>query len=114
MSTLELGTTTLKGYMFDYISQSEDEDMKWLYFICPNPNCHSVEGGPHIITVPITKKDHNEVSKQRNSAVWQYQEIEPKKISVSPSILQKEDFHVGYPTYFELVDTKEELYKDIK
>ena len=108
----ELGVITLKGYMTDYRPEIEDSHskVKYITFICPNPDCikHAPDA-KHIAHLPIVTGDDTKISHDRNSAVWHYDIIDDKHISVSPSILVKEDFHCGIPTYFELVNSREEL-----
>jgi len=101
----ELGVLHLKGHVDEDIYPETDKySVKHIEFMCPNPECkkHPRDSILGMISLPIAKEGNNHV--------WTYTQIDDKHISISPSILCRDDFHCGIPTYFELVDTREELY----
>ena len=109
----ELGVATLKG-MFMEPAENEkhklteaDNDLKWLWFVCPAGE------SKHIYSIAVTKNYTPGRADPLNdkSAVWKYEDAGDNKIAVSPSILSKGCFHVGIPTYFELVDNLDKLYE---
>jgi hypothetical protein len=110
----ELGVITLKGmFMPPPVNEKEkltekDADLKWLYFVCPT------DERKHMHAIALTRNYVPGRVDPLNdkSAVWGYEDIGENKIAVSPSILSKDCFHIGIPTYFELVDEFDKLYED--
>lgn len=103
------GILYLDGFIKDSYCNLIEEDIKFLYFLCPNEN-HG-----HIIILPITQNT-TIVGKKSivkiNSFIWKFSFVKDKEsqILVTPSIDIPNDIHIGIPTYFNLVDKFEDLY----
>ncbi len=102
-----IGILELNGFIKESYCNLTEEDIKFLYFLCPNEN-HG-----HIIILPITQNETKVGKKSTakiDSFIWKFDFIKEKQISVSPSIEIPNDIHIGFPTYFNLVDKFEDLY----
>ena len=110
METKELGIITIKGY-FNNLETEKDERVRHLAFKCPNKECirHNKVGHEHTITMLVTKIPSQELINEYGEFVWSYQEVNSFKIAVSPSLLWRNDFHCGIPTYFDIVLSKDLL-----
>jgi hypothetical protein len=107
----ELGVITLKGFVEPERGRDDSAGIKYIMFICPNPDCEQNKTDiKHLMHIPITSGDASKLSQERQSAVWHYEKVDEKHISVSPSILCPGDFHCGIPTNFELVNSRSDLY----
>jgi hypothetical protein len=110
----ELGVITLKG-MFMPVADNvlskitdKDKDLQWLWFVCPT----SDEKHMHSIALTRSYVAGRVDPLNEKSGVWGYVDAGEGKIAVSPSILSNACFHIGIPTYFELVDDFDKLYED--
>jgi hypothetical protein len=95
MITRDLVKQTLKGFID---KEKSSENTEYLYFKF-NDDIHSIG----------ISYDENVQRSERNEPVWTAQKINDTRISVIPSILIPGHVHYLPPTYFELVNTMEEL-----
>ena len=103
----ELGVITIEGNFQDPADESwflGPHKCGVIFFRCPVP------GHDHLNVIRVSET--NPVSSYEGDIyknIWKMDRLKVDLVSISPSILQKDDFHCGIPTYFKLVD-KETIY----